>query len=163
MIWSPSSPVNPVEDRKLFQIAVIGAAEADEHEEELAFRVGILIAKEGCILLSGGRGGVMEAASRGASETGGLVVGIVPGSEGNHYLDVTIRTQMGHARNAIIVESADAIIAVSGSYGTLSEIGVALRIGRPVFGIETWDIPGLIPCSTPEEAVRNAVGFCMCH
>ena len=98
----------------------------------LAFRVGILIAKEGCILLSGGRGGVMEAASRGASETGGLVVGIVPGSEGNHYLDVTIRTQMGHARNAIIVESADAIIAVSGSYGTLSEIGVALRIGKPV-------------------------------
>ncbi len=146
--------------RKKFQIAVIGAAEADQHVQDLAFRVGSLIADEGCILLTGGRGGVMEAASRGAHEAGGLVVGILPGSEGNLYLDVAVKTQMGQARNVVLVESADAVIAVAGSYGTLSEIGVALRIGKPVFGIDTWDIPGLTPCHTPEEAVQNAVSFC---
>ncbi|PWR73817.1 TIGR00725 family protein [Methanospirillum lacunae] len=143
-----------------YQIAVIGAAEAKEWEKELAFSVGRLIAAEGCILLTGGRGGVMEAASQGASEAGGFVAGIVPGSEGNQYLDLIIKTQMGQARNVILVESADAVIAVSGSYGTLSEIGVSLRIGTPVFGIKTWDIPGLIPCQTPEEAVYSALEFC---
>jgi uncharacterized protein (TIGR00725 family) len=143
-----------------YQIAVIGAAEAKEWETELAFSVGRLVAAEGCILLTGGRGGVMEAASRGASEAGGFVAGIVPGSEGNEYLDLIVKTQMGQARNVILVESADAIIAVSGSYGTLSEIGVSLRIGTPVFGIKTWDIPGLISCQTPEEAVQGAVEFC---
>ncbi|HWQ64035.1 MAG TPA: TIGR00725 family protein [Methanospirillum sp.] len=143
-----------------YQIAVIGAAEAKEWEKELAFSVGRLIATEGCILLTGGRGGVMEAASRGASEAGGFVAGIVPGSEGNEYLDLIVKTQMGQARNVILVESADAVIAVSGSYGTLSEIGVSLRIGTPVFGIKTWDIPGLISCQTPEEAVQGAVEFC---
>jgi len=143
------------------QIAVIGAAEADQNVQDIAFRVGSLIASEHCILLSGGRGGVMEAASRGAHEAGGLVVGILPGSEGNQYLDVTVKTQMGQARNVILVESADAVIAVAGSYGTLSEIGIALRIGKPVFGIDTWNIPGLIPCKTPEEAVKNAVRVCL--
>lgn len=143
-----------------YQIAVIGAAEAEEWEKDLAFRVGRLIAVEGCILLTGGRGGVMEAASQGASEAGGFVAGIVPGSEGNQYLDLIIKTQMGQARNVILVESADAVIAVSGSYGTLSEIGVSLRIGTPVFGIKTWDIPGLIPCQTPEEAVQSTIKFC---
>jgi len=142
-----------------YQIAVIGAAQANVAEIDLAQQVGELIATQGCILLTGGRGGVMEAASKGAHMAGGLVVGIVPGSEGNPYLDIVIRTQMGHARNVILVESADAIIAVGGSYGTLSEIGIALRIEKPVFGLKTWDIPGLKPCNDPGDAVQGAIRF----
>jgi uncharacterized protein (TIGR00725 family) len=142
-----------------YQIAVIGAAQASVAEIDLAQRVGELIATQGCILLTGGRGGVMEAASKGAHMAGGLVVGIVPGSDGNTYLDIIIRTQMGHARNVILVESADAIIAVGGSYGTLSEIGIALRIDKPVFGLKTWDIPGLKPCNDPDDAVQGAIRF----
>ena len=146
--------------RDTHQIAVIGAAEASPEEEQIAYQVGELLAAEACILLTGGRGGVMEASSKGAHDAGGTVVGIVPGSEGNPYLDVIIKTRMGHSRNVILVESATGVIAVGGSYGTLSEIGIALKIKKPVFGIRTWDIPGVIPCSDSTEAVQLLIKYC---
>lgn len=139
------------------QVAVIGGSEGGEEELIHAERVGLLLAQHGVVLLSGGRGGVMEASCRGASHVGGIVVGIVPGSEGNSYLTIIIKTRMDHARNFILVGSADAVIAIGGEYGTLTEIAYALKSGIPVYGISTWDIPGVIPCESPDEAVHRAI------
>ena len=139
------------------QIAVIGHAQATLGEREAAYATGRLIARNGAVLVCGGLGGVMEAACQGAKEAGGTTVGILPGTEGgNPYLDITISTGFGHARNVLIVLSADAVIAIGGSHGTLSEIALALKTGRTVCGIKTWDIEGVISCSTPEEAVSTA-------
>jgi uncharacterized protein (TIGR00725 family) len=140
------------------QIALIGAAEAAPEEYAAAYAAGRLVAEAGGTLVCGGLFGVMEAACKGAREAGGRTVGILPGTgEGNAYLDVVIRTGLGQARNVLVVQSGDAVIAVGGSYGTLSEIAVALKTGRRVFGIHTWDIPGVTACRTAEEAVRGAV------
>lgn len=149
-------------------IAVIGGAFAGEEELRKAEEVGELIARAGAVLVSGGKGGVMEAASRGARKAGGLVVGILPEEDrgqANPYLTVAVATGMGNARNAIIVKTADAVIAVGGGYGTLSEIGLALNVGRPVVGLGTWRLerrgerdPGLVEADTPEEAVSLALG-----
>lgn len=136
----------------MIQIGVIGAAEADEELCGVAYRTGVLIASIGAVLISGGRGGVMEAASSGASDAGGLVIGILPDSVGNSYLDIAIRTGLGNARNAILVRSSDVLIAIGGGYGTLSEIALALKEGKMVYGIKTWDIPGIIRSVTPEDA-----------
>src|SRR5512136_1455457 len=145
------------------QIAVIGAVDADPHEMATADAVGALVAKHGAVLVCGGLGGVMEAACRGAKEAGGTTVGILPGTEGgNPYLDIIIRTGLGHARNVLVVLSADAVIAVGGSHGTLSEIAIALKTGRPVYGLNTWDIEGVIPCSSPEDAAMRAVHSAAC-
>lgn len=138
------------------QIAVIGASDCSPEEYEIARTLGRLIAEMGATLVCGGMGGVMEAACHGAREAGGLTVGIVPDTgNGNPHLDVVIRTGLGHARNALVVQSADAVIAVGGSHGTLSEIALALKTGRPVFGIGTWGIPGVVACSGPEDAVER--------
>jgi hypothetical protein len=100
----------------------------------------------------------MEAACAGVHEGDGLAVGIVPDTgNGNAALDIVIRTGLGHARNVLVVQSADAVIAVGEGYGTLSEIAIALKTGRPVFGYKTWEIEGIIACATPEEAVLMAV------
>jgi uncharacterized protein (TIGR00725 family) len=140
------------------QIAVIGHARATPGECEDACAAGRLIAEHGAVLLCGGLGGVMEAACRGAKEAGGTTVGILPGTDGgNPYLGITIRTGLGHARNVLVVLSADAVIAVGGSHGTLSEIAIALKTGRPVYGINTWDIEGVVRCPSAEDAVRRAV------
>jgi hypothetical protein len=140
------------------QIAVIGHAQATPGEYDAAYATGRLIAGNGAVLVCGGLGGVMEAACKGAQEAGGTTVGILPGTEGgNPYLDITIRTGLGHARNVLVVLSADAVIAVGGKYGTLSEIAIALKTGRPVYGLGSWDIEGVIPCSSPEDAVMRAV------
>jgi uncharacterized protein (TIGR00725 family) len=140
------------------QIAVIGHAQATPGEHEDACAAGRLIAEYGAVLLCGGLGGVMEAACKGAKEAGGTTVGILPGTDGgNPYLDITIRTGLGHARNVLVVLSADAVIAVGGSHGTLSEIAIALKTGRPVYGINTWDIEGVVRCPSPEDAVIRAV------
>ena len=139
------------------QIAVIGAADADAVEYATACAVGALIASWGT-LVCGGLGGVMEAACKGAQEHGGMTVGILPDtSDGNPYLDVVIRTGLGYARNVLVVQSADAVIAVGGSYGTLSEIAIALKMKCPVYGLRTWDIAGVVHCATPEEAVKKAI------
>jgi len=139
------------------QVAVIGGANASESEIMGAEIVGSLLAKEGVILLSGGRGGVMEASCRGASRSGGMTIGILPGTEGNSFLSVVIKTRMDHARNFILIGSCDAVIAIGGEYGTLSEIAYAIKSDIPVYGLSTWNIPGVISCQTPEEAVRKAV------
>jgi uncharacterized protein (TIGR00725 family) len=140
------------------QIAVIGKEECTGEEYGAARTAGSLIAREKAILCCGGLGGVMEAASRGAKEQGGVTVGIIPGTvHGNPFLDIVIRTGMGHARNVILVQSADAVVAIGGGYGTLSEIAIALKEGKEVFGYRTWEIDGVVACSTPEEAVSRAL------
>jgi hypothetical protein len=140
------------------QIAVIGRGDCSGEEYAAAETVGRLIAEKGATVCCGGLYGVMEAACRGAKEAGGTTVGVLPDTgDGNPYLDVVIRTGMGHARNVVLVHSADAVIAVGGGYGTLSEIAVALKTGKPIFGLSTWKIEGVRACATPEEAVSLAV------
>ncbi|MCK9579795.1 MAG: TIGR00725 family protein [Methanoregula sp.] len=140
------------------QIAVIGAAEATAEEYATARGVGQLIAGH-ATLICGGMGGVMEAACMGAQERGGRTVGILPDTgNGNPYLDVIIRAGLGQARNVLVVQSAEAVIAIGGRYGTLSEIAIALNQHKPVFGLNTWDIDGVIACAGPDEAVERAVG-----
>jgi uncharacterized protein (TIGR00725 family) len=140
------------------QIAVIGKEECTEEEYGAARTAGSLIAAGHAVLCCGGRGGVMEAACRGAKDKGGTTVGILPDTgQGNPFLDIVIRTGMGHARNVILVQSADAVVAIGGGYGTLSEIAIALKAGKEVFGYRTWEIGGVTACSTPGEAVSRAI------
>lgn len=149
-------------------VSVIGPGEAPaEGDLERAEEVGRLLAEAGAILVCGGLGGVMEAASRGARSAGGTVVGILPGEsreDGNAFLTVAIPTELSHARNAIVVRSGDAVIAVGGEYGTLSEIGLALKMGTPVIGLGTWELArGGTRCdaievaSDPADAVSRAL------
>lgn len=140
------------------QIAIIGNADANEEELLVAYKIGSMLGKAGIFLLNGGKGGVMEAAAKGAKDHGGTTVGILPGiNDANQYTDIRISTDMGQARNIILVLSADAVIAVGGSFGTLSEIAIARKAHKPLFGWKTWDIDGLVPCSTPEDAVSRAL------
>ena len=146
---------------RLKQIAVIGAGECTGDEYLAADLIGRLLADHHVILISGGLGGVMEAAAKGAHVQGGTTVGIIPGISGeNRDSGIVIRTGIGHARNIILVQSADAVIAIGGSYGTLSEIAAALKMGKPVFGYHTWDIHGVIACDTPDDTVIRAVDAC---
>ena len=140
------------------QIAVIGAADASPEEYTTALAVGRLIAQNKGTLICGGMGGVMEAACKGAHDEDGVTVGILPDTgNGNSHLDIVIRTGLGHARNVLVVQSADAVIAIGGGYGTLSEIAIALKLNKPVFGLKTWDIDGVVKCESPEDAVLRAV------
>jgi uncharacterized protein (TIGR00725 family) len=141
-------------------ISVIGAGSCNNEIYKTAEEVGTLIAQRNAVLVSGGLDGVMEAASKGAREAGGVTVGILPGftkDDANEYVTIPITTGLSHARNIIVVRSADAVIAVSGEYGTLSEIAIALKLCKPVIGIQTWGtIEGVISVNTPEEAVNKA-------
>jgi len=139
-------------------IAVVGGREVASELLRVAFEVGKGIAERGYALVCGGMGGVMEEACRGARSAGGLTIGILPGSnksDANPYVEIPIPTSMSHARNAIVVRSAEAVIAIGGKYGTLSEIGLALAIDRKVVGIGTWDIPGVKMVSTTEEIFKE--------
>jgi len=142
------------------RIGVIGANHASVDECKTAEEIGKEIAKRGGILVCGGLGGVMEAACRGAKSEGGLTIGIIPGfskSDANPYVDIPVVTGMSHARNIIVVRSSDAIIAIGGSYGTLSEIAFALKLEIPVIGISTWEVsPEVRRVTTPKEAVDLA-------
>jgi uncharacterized protein (TIGR00725 family) len=141
-------------------VAVCGASDADPAQSRAAEEVGRLLAERGAIVVCGGYGGVMEAASRGAAAAGGLVVGVLPtGSrEGaNEHLTVALATGLGQARNAVIVTAADSVIAIGGGWGTLSEIGLARRLGRRVLGLDTWAVEGLETVATPAEAVEQAL------
>ena len=150
-------------------MAVIGSASCSPEVAELAEGVGRQIARSGAVLVCGGRGGVMEAACRGAKAEGGTTVGVLPGTdrqEANAYVDIPIVTGLGEARNAIVVRTADAVIAVSGGYGTLSEIGLALKMGRPVVGLGTWELSrqgkpaaGIALAATESEAVALALAL----
>ncbi|MDH5509857.1 MAG: TIGR00725 family protein, partial [Nitrospinota bacterium] len=116
-------------------IGVVGAGSCDEKIDRLAHRVGELIAKRGAAMVCGGLGGVMEAASRGAAENGGVTIGVLPGGgreDANPYINLPLVTDMGHARNVIIAHTAQALIAISGGYGSLSEISIGLKLGKPV-------------------------------
>jgi uncharacterized protein (TIGR00725 family) len=139
------------------QIGVCGAAAAEGELYDKAYRVGRLIAGRGWTVVCGGLGGVMEAASKGATEAGGVVIGVIPGYEkdsANAYVKYTIATGMGHARNVIIAASADAVIAVGGGYGTLSEMALATKLGRPVVALDPpADVAGVVAAASPEDAV----------
>lgn len=145
----------------MIQVGVIGAANCSSEGAFLAFQVGRLLAQHGAVLVCGGLGGVMESAARGAKELGGSTVGILPGSdfrEANPFIDVKIVTGLSHARNILVVRSSDVLIAIEGGYGTLSEIAIALKLGKPVIGLNTWDIdPGIIQVKTADEAVEKAL------
>jgi len=139
-------------------IAVIGAGEPTAAAWASAFEVGRLLARSGCVLVTGGLSGVMQAASEGARSEGGLVVGILPGgdpSTANPHVEVRIATGMGDARNAILCNTAEAFIAVGGSYGTLSEIAFALKRGKPVVGLNSYELlPEVIAVESPAEALE---------
>jgi uncharacterized protein (TIGR00725 family) len=125
-------------------IAVVGpGADASEEICAIAYDVGVLLARREFVVVNGGLGGVMEAAARGAGEGGGVVIGLLPGddrADANPYLTVAIPTGLGQARNALVVSAADAVIAVGGSWGTLSEIALARRAGKPVVCVRGWRV-----------------------
>jgi predicted Rossmann-fold nucleotide-binding protein len=163
------------------RVSVIGGGTVPDEQVAIAEEVGRLLAKRGHTLVCGGLGGVMEAACRGASEaadenetrdenqardenenhegteTGGQIIGILPGEDrraANPYVDVPIATGLGHARNALVVLNGDAVIAIDGGVGTLSEVGFAGVFDRPIAGLETHDAPGVEPVESPVEAVE---------
>jgi uncharacterized protein (TIGR00725 family) len=112
------------------------------------------------VLVCGGLGGVMEAACRGAKETGGTTVGILPGTDrsvANPHVDIAVATGLGEARNALVVRAADALVAIGGGYGTLSEVALALKAGKRVVGLGTWDVEGVEAAGSPEAAVESVL------
>jgi uncharacterized protein (TIGR00725 family) len=142
-------------------IGVIGSASCSSSISDIAYIVGKEIARREAILVCGGLGGVMEGACKGAQEEGGLTIGVLPGDDkesANRYVDIPITTGMGEARNIIIVRSSDAVIAIAGKYGTLSELAFALRFDVPIVGIATWniDIP-ILKAKNPKQAVDMAI------
>lgn len=141
-----------------FLIAVIGGRKAGRSLRKEAEEVGRLIALNGSVLVSGGLHGIMASASKGAKKAGGLTIGILPQDHkrnANPYVDVAIATGLGIGRNVIIARTADALIAVGGEYGTLSEIAFGLQMKKPVVGIGTWEIRGVIPAKNAEDAVSR--------
>jgi uncharacterized protein (TIGR00725 family) len=147
-------------------IAVVGGQLCTEEEARAAYEVGRLLAERNSVVVCGGLTGVMEAACKGAKDAGGTTIGILPGpfrSDANEYVDIAIATDMGQARNAIIVRTADAVIAIGGEYGTLSEIAMALKMGKRVVAVSSWDISNrgvaddkIVRAENPDAAV-NAV------
>ncbi len=142
-------------------IGVIGAGSCSSEVERLAEEVGRRIAESGAVLICGGLGGVMTAASRGASKAGGLTIGVLPGNDrnaANESIDIAIATGIGEARNLIIIKSADVVIALPGAYGTLSEMAFTLKVGKPLVSLGEWDISDeVVRAVTAEEAVKKAL------
>ncbi len=168
--WPGSLNASSVDSPERLQIAVIGAGECDESVWRTAFAVGEGLARAGCHLICGGRGGVMAAASRGARAAGGTVVGILPGvdaheSPADDAVSVAVYTGMGQARNLTVVLSAAAAIAIHGGWGTLSEIALALKHRIPVIALDSWSLsrpdgrvePLLRTARTPRHAVELAL------
>ncbi len=154
-------------------ISVIGSSDCSEDEERLAEEVGQELARRGDTLICGGLDGVMEAACRGAASQGGTTIGILPGNsryDANPYVRIPIITGMGYARNAIVAKSGEAVIAISGSYGTLSEIAYALQDGIPVIGLGTWSLSrggqedrSIIIAESAADAVEKAIALVTTH
>jgi uncharacterized protein (TIGR00725 family) len=148
-------------------IAVVGSGQCSDEVRAVALEVGRLVAEAGAILVCGGLGGVMNAAAEGAKSAGGTTVGILPDHirmGASRFLDVSIPSGMGEMRNALVVRSADALIAVHGEYGTLSEIALALKTGKPIVGLGTWEfsqadqaVDAMLRAGTPKEAVDMAI------
>ena len=149
------------EFKKKLRIGVIGGARPDNTSSDLAFEIGRLIAENGAVLVCGGLSGVMEASAKGAKEAGGTTVGILPSNsrhDANPYIDIALATGLGYARNSLVALNADVLIAVDGQYGTLTEIAYGFIYGKKVIGLGTWDIEGILPANSPEEAVKLALG-----
>lgn len=150
-------------------VSVIGAAESTTAQDADAEEVGRLLAKQGIMLICGGRGGVMQAACRGARKAGGLTIGILPETDresGNPYLSIALPTGLGLARNAVVSLAGQVVIAIGGGTGTLSEIAMALKIGKKVIGLRTWqatnhsgEAADIHKAMSPEEAVSIAISF----
>jgi uncharacterized protein (TIGR00725 family) len=151
-------------------VAVIGGGTPQPDDEVHAEAVGEVLAMGGATLITGGLGGVMAAACRGAKSAGGITVGVLPTddrSTANEWVDVAVPTGLGEARNALVVRMADSIVAIGGEYGTLSEIGLALRAGKPVIGLGTWTLvrpdgsadTGIVPATDPEGAASLALSL----
>jgi uncharacterized protein (TIGR00725 family) len=141
-------------------VAVCGASEATESQLAVAREIGKLLAQAGAVVINGGLGGVSSAVSEGAQAAGGIVVGLLPDAHragANKYLTVSLPTGMGQARNVLLVTAAQSVIAIGGGWGTLSEIAIAKRLGRPVITLDSWPISGLESAATPAEAVRRAL------
>jgi uncharacterized protein (TIGR00725 family) len=141
-------------------VAVIGPSDATPEQVRAAEAIGRGLADGGAILVCGGLGGVMSAACHGASATAGITVGLLPGSDrasANEWVQVALPTGLGELRNGLIIRAADAVIAVGGAYGTLSEIALALRAGVPVIGLDTWEIDGIEPVRSAADAVARAL------
>ena len=150
-------------------MAVVGPSEGSADELAAAAAVGRGLAERGAMVVCGGLGGAMEAACRGAKEAGGTTLGILPGADrrdanANPYVDVAVATGLAEGRNALVVRTADAVVAVGGAYGTLSEIALALRAGRPVVGLATWELgrrgrpdEGILRAASADEAVGLAL------
>jgi uncharacterized protein (TIGR00725 family) len=143
-------------------ISVVGPSDAPPDVLRIAEEVGACVARAGAILVTGGGSGAMEAACRGARAAGGVTLGLLPGSsrsDGNAFLDVSVPTGMGEMRNVLVVRSADGIVAVGGAFGTLSEIALAFKLGKPIVGIGTWtasiggETAPMLTAATAEQAV----------
>jgi uncharacterized protein (TIGR00725 family) len=142
-------------------VAVCGASDATASQLESAREVGRLLAEAGVVVVNGGLGGVAGAASEGAAEAGGTVVGILPDTDRqgvDPHVTISLPSGMGQARNVLIVTAAESVIAIGEGWGTLSEIAVARRLGRPVVALDSWSVKGLDAAATPAEAVRRALG-----
>ncbi|MCQ9208065.1 MAG: TIGR00725 family protein [Omnitrophica bacterium] len=137
-------------------IAVIGGHDCTPEMAKIAEEIGEQIARFGATLVCGGLTGVMEAACRGAKSAGGKTIGILPGhdkSEANPYVDIPIATGLGYMRNNLVVKNAEIVIAIDGKEGTLSEIALCLQMKKPILGINTWDIPGVIKVKDAKNAI----------
>ena len=141
-------------------MAVVGPHDGGARLTAEAEMVGAELARRGAVVVCGGLGGVMEAACRGAKGAGGSTLGILPGddrSAANEWVDVAVATGLGEARNVLVVRASDALVAVGGGYGTLSELALALKARRPVIGLDSWDIPGVMGVASPEDAASAAL------
>jgi uncharacterized protein (TIGR00725 family) len=158
-----------IED-KIIKISVIGGSSCEIEVFDQAYEIGKEIAKNKAILVCGGLSGVMEACCKGAKDAGGLTIGILPADDenlANKYVDIKIPTGMGYARNVLVVKTGHAIIAIDGSFGTLSEIGYAMSYNKPLIGLNTWKVkpycddtehePKIIYTASPQEAVKIAI------
>jgi uncharacterized protein (TIGR00725 family) len=147
---------------KTKRVGIIGGNIPDAKSLQNAQRMGELIAKNGYILVNGGMRGVMEASAKGAKSANGLVIAILPGKsadEANKYVDIAIPTGLGYLRNSLVVLNSDILVAINGSYGTLSEIAYSQIYNKKIFGLNTWDIKGITPLSTPEEVIKGINDF----
>ena len=140
------------------RISVFGGRDITPEVYENSGEIGRLLAREGYLVFCGGGQGVMEAISKGVSEAGGTVIGILKGKEleeGNDYLTIPIATGMDIARNAVLAYNCDAAVAISGKYGTMSEIAYAFQLNKPVVGYETWDINHVVHAESPEDVITK--------
>lgn len=150
-------------------VAVVGGGDASDDACRLAEDLGAELARRGAVVVTGGLGGVMEAASRGAKAGEGSTIGILPTtdrSDANAWVDVAVPTGLGEGRNLLVVRAADAVVAVAGEFGTLSEIALALRAGTPVVGLRTWElardgrpVDAIVVATSPVEAAEKAVAL----